>query len=397
LTLTGTDSKSVRSQVNYNLLRATAVNIKMLKSKTSVMHPFMKAILFFTTIAVLLSCSAGEQSADEIRTAELPEIELTHLFTLEERDGYYFQRIFDIKSDSQQRIFVADQGARHILQYDSEGNFMGTIGRDGSGPDEFSLIMRLLVDPSDRLLVFDIGNNRNVLFEEVDEEWSPEHFLTVEGSPAGSEVINENGEVILRRDTGARMEPGMDWSTHEFLPAHLDSGTVGDNRVEFRQTTSLVADDLSFIRKPFGRTTLVSNGNDGRLYLTWSERFNVEVYNMNLELIDSVSAEIPNLEVSSEERAEAIENTGERFRSLVRQYTPDTKPVANQMWVDSDQNFWLQTYDSPEYLVLDSNGEPIGSFNLEGERRILHVDGERIYTMLSDDDGYTLDVYEVLL
>ncbi|WP_069130062.1 6-bladed beta-propeller [Rhodohalobacter halophilus] len=357
----------------------------------------LKTILLITTTATLISCTSGEHSTDHIRTAELPEIELNHLFTLEEQDGYYFQRIFDIKSDSEKRIFVADQAARHILQYDSEGNFVGAIGREGSGPNEFSLIMRLLVDPQDRLLVFDIGNNRNVLFEEVAGEWSPEQFLTVEGSPAGSEVINENGEVILRRDTGSRMEPGMDWSVHEFLPAHLDSGIRDDNRIEFRQTTSLVADDLSFIRKPFGRTTLVSNGNEGRLYLTWSERFDVEVYNMDLDLVDSVSAEIPNLEVSSEERAEAIENTSERFKSLVRQYIPDTKPVANQMWVDGDQNFWLQTHDSPEYLVLDLSGEPIGSFDLDGERRIMHVDGERVYTMLSDDEGYTLDVYEVRL
>ncbi len=128
--------------------------------------------------------------------------------------------------------------------------------------------------------------------------------------------------------------------------------------------------------------------------MAWNEDFEVAVYDAKLELTDSIQAAIPNQPISTEERRERLDRL-DRFRSLASEHMPDTKPVAEAMWVDRQQNIWLQTYDSPKYLVLDPEGEPIGSFDLEGERRVFHVDGERVYTLLSNEDGYTLDVYEI--
>jgi hypothetical protein len=219
--------------------------------------------------------------------------------------------------------------------------------------------------------------------------------LTIDGTRFGAEAVDGDGNVIVRQSIDRMPEPGMSWFVHKLAPAHLESGLTGDQRVEFREMGNLVRDDGFMTSIPFGRTTLLASGNDGRYYMAWNDRFDVEVYNMNLELIDSVSADIPNLEVSSEERAEAVENAGENFRSLAREHTPDTKPVAIQMWVNKDENFWLQTFDSPEYLVLNSEGDPLGSFDLEGDRIAMHVSGDRIYTMLSNDEGYALDVYEI--
>ena len=358
------------------------------------MHPLLKAVLFFTTNAVLLSCSAGEQSADEIRTSGLPEIELDHLFTLEEPEGMFFERIQFIQTDSQGRIFVADQEANHVLVYEASGNFETTIGREGAGPDEFRAILNMFVDENDQLIIFDMANNRNVFFREENGSWQPEEFVTIEGTRFGIQTVDKAGNYIVRQSRNRMPEPGAFWYVHVLGTGNLQEGLMDDDAIEFREMGYLVRDDGMMNGIPFGRTTLLARGHDGKLYLVWNEDFEVAVYDAKLEPVDSVRASIPNQPIPTEERRERLDRM-DQFRSLAAEHMPDTKPVAEGMWVDRRQNFWLQTYDSPEYLVLDSYGEPIGSFDLEGERRILHVDGERVYTMLSDEEGYTLDVSEV--
>lgn len=354
----------------------------------------MKAILFFTTIAVLLSCSAGEQSADEIRTAELPEIELSHLFTLEEPEGIFFERIQFIQTDSQGRIFLADQEANHILVYNETGNFITTIGREGAGPDEFRAILNMFVDENDQLIIYDMANNRSVFFRETNGSWQPEEFVTIEGTRFGVQTADKDGNYILRQSRNKMPEPGTYWYVHVLGAGSLQDGLKDDDVVEFREMGYLVRDDGLMNGIPFGRTTLLARGHDGKLYMTWNEDFEVAVYDAKLEPADSIQAAIPNQPITTEERRERLDRL-DRFRSLASEHMPDTKPVAEAMWVDPQQNIWLQTHDSPEYLVLDSSGEPLGSFDLEGERRILHVDDERVYTLLSDDEGYEVDVFEV--
>jgi hypothetical protein len=344
----------------------------------------------------MISCSLGEQNTDEIRTADLPEIELNHLFTLEEPEGIFFERIQFIQTDSKGRIFVADQEANHILVYNETGDFITTIGREGAGPDEFRAILNMFVDENDQLIVYDMANNRSVFFREENGSWQPDEFVTIEGTRFGVQTADKAGNYIVRQSRNQMPEPGAFWYVHVLGTGSLQEGLMDDDAIEFREMGYLIRDDGMMNGIPFGRTTLLARGHDGKLYMTWNEDFDVAVYDAKLELADSIQAAIPNQPITTEERRVRLDGM-DRFRSLASEHMPDTKPVAEAMWVDPQQNIWLQTHDSPEYLVLNSSGEPIGSFDLEGERRILHVDGERVYTVLSDDEGYAVDVYEVRL
>ena len=342
---------------------------------------------------ILVACSHEYDEMEPIRTSDLPEIELSHLFTLDEPEGIFFERIRFLQSDSQGRIFVSDQEANHILVYDETGNFITTIGREGAGPDEFRAILNMFVDENDQLIVFDMANNRSVFFREENGSWQPEEFVSIEGTRFGVQTVDKAGNYIVRQSRDQMPEPGAFWFVHVLGTGSLQDGLKDDDAVEFREMGFLVRDDGMMNGIPFGRTTLLARGHDGKLHMTWNENFEIAAYDAKLDPADSIRAAVPNQPVTTEERRERLDGM-DQFRSLASEHMPDTKPVAEAMWVDRRQNFWLQTHDSPEFLVLDSNGEPIGSFDLEGERRILHVDGDRVYTMLSDDEGYTLDVFE---
>jgi hypothetical protein len=359
------------------------------------MNRFQKQLLIILSILLTISCSSGEETEGEIRTGELPGVGLERLFTIDEPEGQFFENITAIDTDSVGRIFLADQRAHKVYVYGREGQFLTAFGQEGAGPADFRAILRFMIDENDRLIIFDMINNRTVVYEEEDDNWNPVSFMSIEGTRFGAEVVDRNGNVIVRQSKNQMPEPGAYWYIHELAPAHLDSGIIGEKRVDFREMDFLVTDDLSMRRIPFGRTTLVAAGKDGRYYMTWNESFDVKVYDMSLNVIDSVSAPVPNLPVTQEERSAELEAAGPQFRSLAATHMPDTKPVARSMMVDTAGNFWLQTYDSPEYLVLDSDGNPLGSFDLpEDDEQILHVSSDRLFTVHTGDDGITITVYE---
>lgn len=359
------------------------------------MNRFLKQLLIILSIPVFISCSSGEETEGEIRTGELPGVGLERLFTIDEPEGQFFEHISAIDTDSEGRIFLVDQRAHKVYVYGRDGRFMTAFGQEGAGPADFRAILRFMIDENDRLIIFDMFNNRTAVYEETDDTWSPISFMTIEGSRFGAEAVDAAGNVIVRQSKNQMPEPGVYWYIHELAPAHLDSGITGEKRVEFREMGSLVTDELSMRRIPFGRTTLLATGKDGRYYMTWNDSFDVKVYDMELQLIDSVSAPVPNQPVTQEERSAALEAAGPQFRSLASTHTPETKPVASSMKVDPAGNFWLQTYDSPEYLVLDSEGNPLGSFDLpEDDEEILHVTSDRLFTVHTGDDGITITVYE---
>lgn len=76
---------------------------------------------------------------------------------------------------------------------------------------------------------------------------------------------------------------------------------------------------------------------------------------------------------------------------------PETKPVISNMVVDGNRNIWLQTFDSPEYLVLDNEGTPIRSFDLEDDLRLVHVDQNRLYALKIGPEGYQIHVFDYIL
>lgn len=56
----------------------------------------------------------------------------------EEDENYMFYTFVRLKVDSQGNIFALDGGNCRIQKFDSDGNYLHTIGRKGQGPGEFN-------------------------------------------------------------------------------------------------------------------------------------------------------------------------------------------------------------------------------------------------------------------
>lgn len=353
--------------------------------------------LFVICFCLSIACNQVQDPVAEINTSELPELELDHQFTISDSEEIMFQQLTGVKSDSEGRIFLTDQRALQVHVFGSNGDYITSIGREGSGPGEFQGLWKIYIDPKDQVITNDVRQARNTIFIENNNTWEPENIFMIEGQRYSIESADSLGNVILRQSPPQRPEPGAYWYEHELASGNLSSGLTEKNVRKFKEMGFLVSDNGSMQQIPFGRTTIVATDPKGNLYLVWNGQFELAAYNAQMQFIDSLSVPIPNQPVSNEERNEAIERLGDNFRSLGNEHMPETKPVISNMFIDRNRNFWLQTFDSPEYLVLDRAGTPRTSFDLDDGLRLVHVDKNRLYALKLGDEGYRIYVYEYQL
>ena len=347
---------------------------------------------------MLWSCTPSSDDAPEIRTADLPPLESNHVLTISDADSgseeLFFQQVSTVLSDSKGRIYIPDMD-RSVLEihiYDREGNYVNSFGGVGSGPGEFQSLLNLSFGADDRLFAFDVMQARNTIFREADEnEWTVDNIFQIEGSRYSIAATGEEGALVLRQSIQQPPGDGAFWFEHEMATGQIEEGLREPNVLQIRDRGYL--SDGIMTEMPFGRRTLVASDQNGSIYIVWSDRLEIAVYDVNLELTDSITVNLPNLPVSSEERDEAIDRAPANLHTLVRQHMPENKPVLRELWVDPVGNFWVHTYDSPEYLVIDGSGTPLASFDLPDDVRFQYVDEERIYAVRMGDEGYEVLVY----
>lgn len=256
--------------------------------------------------------------------------------------------------------------------------------------------MKIFIDPNDQVIAFDVRQARNIVFSENNNVWEPENTFLIEGQRYGIESADSLGNVILRQSAPQYPESGAYWYKHELATGNLASDLREKNVLTIKDLGSLISNG-AMQRIPFGRTTVVSADPHGNVYMAWNEKFELAAYNSQMELMDSLIVPIPNQPISTNERNEAIERLGDEFKSLGRIHIPNTKPVISNMFIDGNRNIWLQTFDSPEYLVLDPEGTPIKSFDLKEGNRLAHVDKNRLYAWEVSENGYQIHVFEYQL
>ena len=168
---------------------------------------------------------------------------------------------------------------------------------------------------------------------------------------------------------------------------------TSEEKLELKDQPSLAYQNR-FFNIPTLRTDAYVRGSDGSLYMMWNDRFEVAKYNTRLELIDSVSAPIPNQPFPDDERNEVLSTREGGERSLAREHLAESLPIINWRFsngigweVDESGNHWLRTFDDPEYLVVAPDGSPLSSFDLPPEFSLHDVNDEHIVAQGYSEDG----------
>lgn len=135
----------------------------------------MRRIIALTALPYLISCAADAREATwsevdsagvRVVTSELPGQPWTlsepevNLGSVDQGGPTSFFHVTSVRFMSHDRFVVANGGTSQLRFFTNGGEFLGAVGREGRGPEEFRGIGWLAPVGVDSLLVYDEGNDR---------------------------------------------------------------------------------------------------------------------------------------------------------------------------------------------------------------------------------------------
>lgn len=357
-------------------------------------------IYFFLITMAFYSCSDSKALYDSIDTAE---ITLTKQMEIDGGDDLMIGNINQVEITGNREMLLLDTQQKKIHLFDSAGNFIGSELSEGEGPGEVRQVGRMdysndlvqVYDWSQRKLSryrvesdIENGNVQLSFVEDLLPEYYPIDFhITPDGT--GYVLIypgpgDEENKIII----SAMKE--------EVLPEDSLLSFPNDEIIEVKNPDGQM---LATFSSPHDRQ-IIPIFYENKLVLGRSEQVGFEIYNlMTGELIDSVSYNRPDIDLTSVEKRQFLEDMTERMGmggtdmpSLISQM-PDQKGKVRNLFYDPDGVIWLNLIGDdkdanvPEWLLLNDEGELLGKVSEEFDGAVMAVTSGKVYVRESTEEG----------
>lgn len=185
-------------------------------------------------------------------------------------DNYPFYMPSAVMADSRGRIYVLDGGEARVQVYGADGNYLRTIGQQGSGPGEFrgnqgGFITVLATMAADRLIVYDMSLQRLSVWDAA-------------GTHQGDHLLPEPrlGRLVAGRDDGGivattlqRVEDGSNTAVIALDP----NGGVQRDYLSLARTGTLDVGERRIL-DPSGGPAFAA-APDGTVYATAGDAYQV--------------------------------------------------------------------------------------------------------------------------
>lgn len=316
-----------------------------------------------------------------------------------------FSRIRGVLRLPDGRIVVAESSAAELRYFDADGRHVGTAGREGEGPGEFTFLSGVEA-VGDTVLAYDFMPSRVTRFDghgaylddvSLDPEMGrPRSVHPVEGGYLG--VIQGVGSDLTEALSYSRREAfyrrfGADGTGGEVLDRlpgqeYLSKSLRDGNTVMMMTTTPLIGHSAS--------QAVV----DGRLVAGTTDGFELRVYGVGggLErLIRMPERDVPVTEEEwGEVMAEAMEEAEEPAqRTAVLDMAelrpaPELRPAYGRFVADAEGFVWVEPFRPAEgaptpWLVVDPDGEVLGDVLLPEGFTPMDIGRDYVLGVIRDD------------
>lgn len=348
-------------------------------------------VLCALVVASILAtaCTETKEPSGDIRTGDLPAVEIEQLYTVNKTPEGDIRQVNIVKTNRDGELFVSDWGSYNIHQFTEEGNFITSIGGEGGDVGEFLLINSFDFDEQNRLIAYDDRLKRHTIFEQTDDEWAVADTFSFSPSPAGMVHYLNNRLLLTQKTVDERLSENLFQLYRMLKIGTLDGEWVNGDTLRVPAHQMLAEERIPPEEAPFSHRTYLEADQDGNIYVLETESFRVTRYDAGLTPIDTLYAPVARLYLQEKDRRDARARVTADLRHLSDRFLPNTKPVARNFVLDENKRMWIHTYDSPEYLLLGSDGTPLGSFDLPVGFNLHHVAGNRLYasgTMATGDE-----------
>ena len=327
---------------------------------------------------------------------------------------------FEVGRDG--RLFVYDRAAHVLFLFDSSGNVMRRIGRQGSGPGEFKENNGMVLGPNGRLSLWDAANGRISLFS-GDGEFVSSSVLTSGFFMYDGLRTDRSGAVLLLHPV---TEPREGEVLGRFGLLRLKKGgAFGDSLVP----PDLPVDHIVYVAEWENGSSASMPTHSARFLFEWHPRgyfvsANAGKYEIELSRPDSLggplrivrdAAAVP---VPEQERDWDRERITYQMRRGMPAWTwqgppiPSTKPPLAALHVGRDGSIWASVAmpseripeaelepqrknarpralfrDAIAFEVFGEDGDFRGRVALPPRSTFMEADGNHIWYLQRDEDG----------
>ncbi|MFC1563596.1 6-bladed beta-propeller [candidate division KSB1 bacterium] len=285
----------------------------------------------------------------------------------------------DILIDDEDNIYVLDTGNFRIQKYDSDLNYLRTIGRQGQGPGEFDRTRQFHFDKDGNIVINDYRNRRFVFFSKEGESVKTVRvigrFMDFSFLESGDFITwgnydafawrpgpgFENASLLIIFDLEGNLVRGFGK-----VKKYSDYGAIFDGN-NIRQT---VWKDNNIYVMYFRQNKIEKYRPDGTLIFTASRELNYE--------LDGVTAESPNgekyLRLPTVSFTFGVDGKG---RIWVKTYIK--QPDDWEEPVDPSKERERPTLDHYKLEVFDNDGNLLGNLECPVDFNIMRICEDRIF------------------
>ena len=327
------------------------------------------------------------------------EIDFSQEVSFGETEDVIVGGIMDVTVDNEERVFIADGDQNVIHIYESGGDYIGKVGKEGKGPGEFTMVSLMRHDQS-QLYALDRRQRRINVFDLKSFEFSHAISLSQEGDGQdelssaipGAYYVRDNGNLLVGYEESMARDQEAD-SERSVLYYLMDQeGNIISDKLMEQPTDEYIMDQSGemrlFMTPPYARRSNLATGPGNKIYTNWSENFLIKQYSADGQYQQAVY--YPYSQSSLDISKVVKEFEGKRFKDLIRNAdNPDTWPAVNSLMVDGQSRLWISTFTDDDSIykwwIVSSQGELLAQFSWPRKERIEAIENGKLYARKTNE------------
>ena len=281
------------------------------------------------------------------------------------KENYYFPRRASLTVDDHGNIYVLDSGNYRIQKYDSSGNYLLSIGRQGQGPGEFQYPSNLSLDAKGNLLIFDSMTRAIKVFA---QDGTYKECLNIRAFIQPQVFVSEEGFIFGWRDD-YRSPDGPKMRILKLTPENPDVETI----MEFRG--ELKPNQTSFVLHSYSNHLAMCTVNPSAFCYGFSSEYKIYVADTRGETIRIIEKFEEPVPISKAEREATVKDGKGIYAVIGRSQLPENgegvvfpshRPYFARIFADDRGRIYvlkhpsiLKREGSKEFDVFGSNGSYI--------------------------------------
>ena len=343
-----------------------------------------------------------------------PEVTEAHvdlrIGTLDGDDpGYIFGDIRGVQGASDGTIYVLDYQAVEVRTFSPDGEFLGTIVRQGQGPGEVMEANGILLSGDTLLWIHDHGQWTIIGVDPAGEELRRfdkpvrSYGYIWDGAfdqrgrywrgTAHSDEDEEYREPEPGQLTGSyhRYQKSYDLSTEAIDSVYLGEGS-------YRSYMEARGGGRTFYSIPFDPSEVTVVSPSGDLWHANTASYRLTRTGEGGDTLVVIEAALPVIPVTSEDRSNYVQQwvdldpEARRGAEAAAALMPDFKPILESLFLDDEGRLWVERATPsdvpPFYDLFSQDGDYLGSVRLAFEPRgssKVSVQHGNIYTWVVDE------------